>query len=1089
MSKESWLWVKDEVEGFVEAKLLSPGPGEGATVEIEGTPHVKKKSELGWPILSRTELTQDFPDMVRMGDVNEATILRAIKLRFLQEKIYTCIGTILVAMNPFKRIDIYGPDFVTLHRDAAAGEPPPPHVYQVAAAAYKGVRSERQDQSIIISGESGAGKTEATKHCLKFFAEAAGSAVGNMQDKLVQANPLLEAFGNAKTVRNNNSSRFGKFMEVHFNGRASICGCRIQNYLLEKTRIVTQTSTERNYHIFYQLPTAAPDALLNELMLSRNPADYGYTKHSQLRVEGLDDAEEFRDVMKSLETLEFSEEVYKPLFQIVGGLLHLSNVEFDGTGDDAKLKSIPACSTGLVNAAKLLGFDAAALGAGLTEKLIVARSERLRSPLSPFMARVARDSLSMALYNRMFDWLVQQLNKSMAAGLGDSSKFCGVLDIAGFEIFQNNSFEQLCINFCNEKLQQHFNNYVFKLELAAYNAEGITYDDIVFADNQDRLDLVEKKPLGLLVMLDDECRVPKGSDKGFLDKIMAAHKGNKLFVAPGGKAKPSEFGIDHYAGLVLYNSETFMEKNKDELLLNIQELCEGSTVGFIRTLFEGGGAAGSPAPTGGGANKLTLGAGFRIQLDSLMATINSTAPQYIRCIKSNQAKKPLVLEGEVCLQQLRFAGVFEAVRVRQLGYPFRFLHEKWFMRYRCTVGGAFLNHIGKDKSSVDWREKCRALCAGIAAAFPGEPQFQPPEVKFKLGKTSVLYRALQHLPLENIRENVQQQSAVRIQKVWRGVGSRKLARRLRILRDKLREGLKLRSIPKVREVLALGNKGERRIGVEMKKLLKLEAELVEEERRRLEEEKRRREEAKARGEQVKEKEKEEEREGEEGKEENVDNRGISPALSFWETLKQSTKGPVILPSGWDTKWDISVGRLLFYNEKTGERAYDVAGVAQICGLPQHAMYLPAGLPPLPNGWKAFVSRTSGLPYYVGTTTAAALAPLSPRLSGAQPSPPITVTTNPLEVPAWIIQPTAAAPPVMTGVGGKGVRGGAGALPRAAVPVPSPLPSPSPYADPPLVFDSRLPPGWTMAVSKRTGVSYFRGPSGEAVLNIADIPRP
>ena len=448
---ESWVWVIDEKEGYIEAKVIESKGDGSKVVEPLGAGGVvtKKKGELGEAILSRSELAQDFPDMVRMGDVNEATILRNLKVRFLKELIYTNIGTILVAMNPFKRIDIFGPKVVEHYNGVTSGEESEPHVFQIASAAYRGVRQERRDQSIIISGESGAGKTEATKHCLVFFAGAAGSAEGNMQDKLIKANPVLESFGNAKTVRNNNSSRFGKFMEVHFNERAQICGCRIINYLLEKSRIVFQTSLERNYHIFYQLPIASDDALLAKLMLTRRPEDYGYTRNSCIRVDGFDDVEEFKDVMESFHVLGFSAEEYEPLFRIVAGLLHLSNVEFEEIdADSCRMVATEACAKGKERAARVLGMDPAELGRGLVEKLIEAKVgntvERVRSPLNLFNATSARDSLSKALYNRMFNFLVARVNESMASGLSKSKNIIGVLDIFGFEIFVSNSFEQLC---------------------------------------------------------------------------------------------------------------------------------------------------------------------------------------------------------------------------------------------------------------------------------------------------------------------------------------------------------------------------------------------------------------------------------------------------------------------------------------------------------------------------------------------------------------------------------------------------------------------------------------------------------------------
>jgi myosin heavy subunit len=443
--QEQWQWIQDEEQGYREAKVVKANADGSMLVELDGASKLFKKEQLGPAVLSRADINSDYPDMVRMSDVNEATILRNLRTRFYKDLIYTNIGSILVALNPFKRIDCYGKKFAEEHKNTPPGESSDPHVFQTAANAYRGKSVERRNQSIIISGESGAGKTEATKHCLQYFAMVAGSAEGNMQDKLLAANPVLEAFGNAKTVRNNNSSRFGKWMEVHFDGRFAICGCQILNYLLEKSRIVFQTNLERNYHIFYQLPRASSPELLALLGLTRDPSHYGYTKHSYLK-DDINDKAEFEDVMHSFAALEFGPPEYEPLFFIAAGLLHLSNIEFQEIDEDScSIDSVsPVSKNGLVTSARLLGMDADELQKGLTEKLIVARSERVNSPLSAAKANNARDSLTKALYGRMFDWLVKQVNSKMDKALPGAGGIIGVLDIFGFEIFVNNSFEQLC---------------------------------------------------------------------------------------------------------------------------------------------------------------------------------------------------------------------------------------------------------------------------------------------------------------------------------------------------------------------------------------------------------------------------------------------------------------------------------------------------------------------------------------------------------------------------------------------------------------------------------------------------------------------
>jgi len=453
-SGERWCWAPSDTEAYIEGKFVKEHKDGSFDVELKSGPVTvpaaaakdlkEKLKDIFIPRLS--DISGDYEDMVRMSDVNEATILRNLKLRFSVDRIYTNIGTILVAMNPFKKIDgIYSDARVQEHLNTTPGEASAPHVFQTAAAAYLGVRGERVDQAIIISGESGAGKTEATKQCLSFFASAAGSSNGSMSEKLLSANPVLEAFGNAKTTRNNNSSRFGKWMEVHFNGRAQVCASRIQNYLLEKSRIVFQTKFERNYHIFYQLCVANIPAHMRAMLRLGRPEDYGYTKHSSITADGLNDDHEFKDVTKSFAALEFTEADYLPMYRIVAGLLHMSNVDFtEVDADSCAVSDAPEARKGAELAAELMGMKPDELRKALSVKLIETNGERIAKLLSAPKAYDCRNSLAKAIYGRMFSWLVGKVNESMDKGLPESKNIIGVLDIFGFEIFESNSFEQLC---------------------------------------------------------------------------------------------------------------------------------------------------------------------------------------------------------------------------------------------------------------------------------------------------------------------------------------------------------------------------------------------------------------------------------------------------------------------------------------------------------------------------------------------------------------------------------------------------------------------------------------------------------------------
>ena len=665
---EKWIWAPDPLLCFVPSKVTKENDDGSKEVELAaGALQLVKKADLGPWILRISDLKETFADMVKMGDVNEATILHNLRSRFATDDIYTNIGTILVSINPFKWMpNVYRSELVMQYFSTQIGEETQPHIFQIAAAAYFGLRTERKDQAIIISGESGAGKTEATKQCLKFFAEAAGSTTAGMADKLLSANPILEAFGNAKTVRNNNSSRFGKWMEVHFSGRAQICGSQIINYLLEKSRVAFQANNERNYHIFYMLPLAASPAQRAKFCVTA-PEDYLYTsKNGITKVEGLDDVAEYKELMHSFHLVEIPEAEYDPLLQIVAGILHLSNLAFDAVDQDrCSMNRGPKVLHSLDTAASMWGVDALRLQKSLEERIIETRSERVNSPVSAEGAVAVRNSMCKAVYGRMFDWLVQRVNEAMEGNLKSSENVIGVLDIFGFEIFEVNSFEQLCINYCNEKLQQHFNYHIFKAEEKCYKAEEIDYAEIRYVDNQDVLDLVEKKPEGLLPKLDDECKVPKGSDEGYLEKIKKNNKDNFRFkerprIGRDSKGE-NEFGVNHYAGVVYYDVRGFCEKNKDELPLQVRELLQSAKLGFLADLFSeekreailAKRAAASEGKTGrdgpekskaegpkrGGADKETQSAQFRGQLDALMKTLNTTEPHFVRC-ESHRSLRP-----------------------------------------------------------------------------------------------------------------------------------------------------------------------------------------------------------------------------------------------------------------------------------------------------------------------------------------------------------------------------------------------------------------------------------------------------------------
>merc|ERR1712130_328694 len=490
------------------------------------------------------------------------------------------IGTILVSVNPFKLLSIYTSKTIQSYsKDHVNNEP---HVYQLAAEAYDRLLDENTNQAIIISGESGAGKTEATKSALQYVSEMGGSTSG-VEQQILQSNPLLEAFGNAKTARNNNSSRFGKWMEVKFEAGGRIVASRIVNYLLEKSRIVKQGPEERNYHVFYQLIVGLKPEVREKLNLNSDPSTYAYLRDSGVyTVPGVSDKLEYDAMANAMNLLNFSEEQMSQIWTIVTAVLNLGNLEFTpDQGEGSKISN----EDQLERVAGNLQLEGRVLSTGLVFRSVTVRGSVSMIPLNPELAADARDALSKALYGKLFDWLVQKVNKTLDID-PKASLVVGILDIFGFEIFKKNYFEQICINYTNEKLQQHFNNYIFKQEQAEYKKEGIDVSQIDFCDNIECLNLIEAKPEGLLAMFDEECSVPRGSDRNLIEKMhkVFAEKNKHPFYGRIRK-KPETFIIKHYAGDVTYQIEGILAKNKDKIHDSLSLLISKSGVSLVQEIF------------------------------------------------------------------------------------------------------------------------------------------------------------------------------------------------------------------------------------------------------------------------------------------------------------------------------------------------------------------------------------------------------------------------------------------------------------------------------------------------------------------------
>ncbi|GMH53857.1 hypothetical protein TrRE_jg1604 [Triparma retinervis] len=691
--------------------------------------------------------------MIKLNDLNENSILHNLRIRFKLDKIYTSVSSILISVNPFKMLPLYTPEIMESYVNGIRGKDP--HVFAIGYQAYNNMMSENSNQSVIISGESGAGKSEATKLILQFLSDLSGraastKAVSNIEQQILQANPIMEAFGNAKTVRNNNSSRFGKLITVKFKG-GSIHGASIINYLLEKSRVVMQSKGERNYHIFYQLLAAADcNATLKTELNLESPDFYDYVNKSGVTsIDGVSDEKEFDDLVSAMDALHFTEEEKLSTWKIVASVLKLGNVKFDvdvkGTADDgAKISNFDV----LESAATLIGCDAKALEKALCFRNVGNRSVILVS-YSVKEAETMRDALVKTIYGEVFQWLINRINTTIDTPV-DSPTIIGVLDIFGFECFVRNSFEQMCINYCNEKLQFHFNEHIFRLEQEMYAAEGVVVPSTDFKDNQPTLDLLEApKGQGIFAMIDEEINVPKGSDTGFLNKATAKHAKHPNFEKPKPKACEDAancFGVVHYAGTVYYNVANFLEKNKDSLHPDVMSTLRASNMNFLTEVLP------KPPPTtpgrrGGKSSKKTLGSQFKQQQQDLMDTLNATYPHFVRCMKPNTLLKGSVFQEDLMLAQLRYSGLLEVCRIRKLGFPVRRDFDDFFKRYKAIAPSA---------TDLD----------GLLAILEGDGKL--PKEQFQKGKTKVFMRNAIAQDLEIARDEALLAHALKVQTLIRG---------------------------------------------------------------------------------------------------------------------------------------------------------------------------------------------------------------------------------------------------------------------------------------------------------------------------------
>ncbi|CAB4315870.1 unnamed protein product [Prunus armeniaca] len=732
------VWVEDPELAWIDGQVSKIN---GQEAEIENTNGKKIVAKLSKIYPKDMEAPAGgVDDMTKLSYLHEPGVLQNLKIRYELNEIYTYTGNILIAINPFQRLPhLYDGHMMQQYKGAPFGELSP-HVFAVADVAYRAMINEGKSNSILVSGESGAGKTETTKMLMRYLAFLGGRAATEgrtVEQQVLESNPVLEAFGNAKTVRNNNSSRFGKFVEIQFDKQGRISGAAIRTYLLERSRVCQISDPERNYHCFYLL-CAAPQEEIEKYKLA-NPKSFHYLNQSRCyELVGVSDAHDYLATRRAMDVVGISAKEQEAIFRVVAAILHLGNIEFaKGTEVDSSVPKDDPAKFHLKMTAELLMCDVDALEDALCKRVMITPEEVIKRSLDPQSAAISRDGLAKTIYSRLFDWLVDKINVSIGQD-ATSKSLIGVLDIYGFESFKTNSFEQFCINFTNEKLQQHFNQHVFKMEQEEYTKEQINWSYIEFVDNQDVLDLIEKKPGGIVALLDEACMFPKSTHETFANKLYQTFKTHKRFIKP--KLSRTDFAIAHYAGEVLYQSDQFLDKNKDYVVPEHQDLLGASKCSFVAGLFPP-----LPEETAKSSKFSSIGSRFKLQLQSLMETLNSTEPHYIRCVKPNNLLKPAVFENVNIMQQLRCGGVLEAIRISCAGYPTR----KPFFE--------FINRFGLLAAEVlegNYDEKVACTKILEKKGLKG----------FQIGKTKVFLRAGQMAELDARRAEVLSIAAKTIQR-------------------------------------------------------------------------------------------------------------------------------------------------------------------------------------------------------------------------------------------------------------------------------------------------------------------------------------
>uniref|UniRef100_A0A671YF98 Myosin-9 n=1 Tax=Sparus aurata TaxID=8175 RepID=A0A671YF98_SPAAU len=754
------VWVPSERLGF-EAGSVKEERGDECVVELADSGKKIKVNKddiqkMNPPKFSKVE------DMAELTCLNEASVLHNLKERYYSGLIYTYSGLFCVVINPYKNLPIYSEEIVDMYKGKKRHEMPP-HIYAITDTSYRSMMQDREDQSILCTGESGAGKTENTKKVIQYLAHVASShktkkdqvSPGELEKQLLQANPILEAFGNAKTVKNDNSSRFGKFIRINFDVNGYIVGANIETYLLEKSRAIRQAKDERTFHVFYYMLTGAGDKLRNELLLE-NYNNYRFLSNGNVTIPGQQDKDLFTETMEAFKIMSIPEDEQIGMLKVVSSVLQLGNMNFkkERHTDQASMPD----NTAAQKVCHLMGMNVTEFTRAILSPRIKVGRDYVQKAQTQEQAEFAVEALAKATYERMFRWLVMRINKALDKTKRQGASFIGILDIAGFEIFELNSFEQLCINYTNEKLQQLFNHTMFILEQEEYQREGIEWSFIDFGlDLQPCIELIEKpaSPPGILALLDEECWFPKATDKSFVEKVLQEQGTHPKFFKPKKLKDEADFCIIHYAGKVDYKADEWLMKNMDPLNDNVATLLNLSTDKFVSELWKDGklrqmlnllldrivgldkvsGMSEMP-----GAFKTrkgmfrTVGQLYKEQLSKLMATLRNTNPNFVRCIIPNHEKKAGKLDPHLVLDQLRCNGVLEGIRICRQGFPNRIVFQEFRQRYEILTPNAI------PKGFMDGKQACVLMIKSLEL----DPNL------YRIGQSKVFFRAgvLAHLEEE-----------------------------------------------------------------------------------------------------------------------------------------------------------------------------------------------------------------------------------------------------------------------------------------------------------------------------------------------------